>query len=74
VTVDVIAFSTPLRPDWRWRIVDYAGEIVEESRASFPTIGSAVAEGTKRLDDMNAADRSRRPGLYARPRAYRRTQ
>jgi hypothetical protein len=67
--VSVVAFSTPRRPDWRWRIVDYAGEMVEESGASYPTISHAVAEGAKRLEDMNAADRSTRPGLYARARA-----
>jgi hypothetical protein len=67
--VNVLAFSTPRRPDWRWRIVDYAGEMVEESGASYPTIGRAVAEGAKRLEDMNAVDCSTRPGLYARPRS-----
>jgi hypothetical protein len=67
--VNVLAFSTPRRPDWRWRIVDYAGEMVEESGAGYPTISRAVAEGAKRLEDMNAADRSTRPGLYARPRS-----
>jgi hypothetical protein len=66
--VNVVAVSTPLHPDWRWRIVDYAGDIVEESRTSFPTIHTAVAEGAKRLEDMNTVDRSKRPALYARPR------
>ena len=64
--MNVVAFSTPLRPNWRWRIVDYAGEIVEESEASFPTISSAVAEGAKRLEHMNAMDRSARPSLSFR--------
>ena len=68
--MNVVAFSTPRRPDWRWRIVNYAGEIVEESEASFPTIGNACAEGAKRLEDMNAIDRSTRPALYARPRSH----
>jgi len=26
----------------RWRIINYAGEIVEESRETFPTMGSAL--------------------------------
>jgi hypothetical protein len=56
--MQVTAFSTPLRPDWRWRIVNYAGEILEESRDSFPTIASAVAKGTQRLVQMNVVDRS----------------
>jgi len=36
-------------PNWRWRIVGYYGEMVEESSASFPTIAEAVAEGRERL-------------------------
>jgi hypothetical protein len=44
--------------DWRWRIVNYAGEILEESRESFPTIASAVAKGTQRLLQLNVVDRS----------------
>jgi hypothetical protein len=56
--MQVAAFSTPNDPSWRWRIVNYAGEIVEESRETFPTIASAVAHGTKRLVQMNVVDRS----------------
>jgi len=56
--MQVTAFSTPSRPDWRWRIVNYAGEILEESRESFPTIAKAVAEGTARLVSLNVVDRS----------------
>jgi hypothetical protein len=56
--VHVIAFSTPRQPHWRWRIVNYAGEMVEESRDVFPTIAAAVAEGTKRLVETNPVDRS----------------
>ena len=36
--MQVVAFSTPQDPLWRWRIVNYAGELVEESRDSFRTI------------------------------------
>ncbi len=56
--MQVTAFSTPARPDWRWRIVNYAGEILEESHATFPTIAAAVAEGTARLVSLNVVDRS----------------
>jgi hypothetical protein len=47
--MNVIAISTPSQPDWRWRIVGYNGETVEESYASLPTIAEAVAEGNERL-------------------------
>jgi hypothetical protein len=56
--MQVAAFSTPTSPDWRWRIVNYAGEIIEESRETFPTIATAVANGTRRLVQMNVVDRS----------------
>jgi hypothetical protein len=56
--MQVTAFSTPMDPNWRWRIVNYAGETLEESRETFPTIASAVAHGTKRLMEMNIVDRS----------------
>ncbi|OLD45647.1 MAG: hypothetical protein AUI48_11930 [Chloroflexi bacterium 13_1_40CM_2_68_14] len=56
--MQVTAFSTPRNPDWRWRIVNYAGEILEESRDTFPTIASAVARGTQRLLQLNVVDRS----------------
>jgi len=49
---------------WRGRIVDYAGEMLEESRESYPTIAEAVAHGTKRLDQMNVVDRPAAPNLY----------
>lgn len=51
--MQVTAFSTPTRPEWRWRICNYAGEMIEESPASFPTIAAAVAQGTVRLTQMN---------------------
>jgi len=56
--VQVTAFSTPSCPEWRWRIVNYAGEIIEESHDLFPTISAAVASGTKRLVQMNVVDNS----------------
>jgi hypothetical protein len=37
--MQVVAVSTPQKDaGWRWRIVDNAGEVVEESLESFPTI------------------------------------
>jgi hypothetical protein len=56
--LQVTAFSTPDRPNWRWRIVNYAGEMIEESREEFRTIAAAVADGSKRLTAMNVVDRS----------------
>jgi hypothetical protein len=56
--MQVTAFLTPADPHWRWRIVNYAGETLEESRETFPTIATAVAQGTKRLLELNIVDRS----------------
>jgi hypothetical protein len=56
--VQVIAVTTPSRPDWRWRIVNYAGEVVQESYHAFPTIGEAVAAGARRLLEIDVVDRS----------------
>jgi hypothetical protein len=47
--VNVFAFSTPRIPDWRWRIVDAAGAILEESSVTFDTIAEAMAAGRERL-------------------------
>lgn len=56
--MQVTAFSASACPEWRWRIVNYAGEMIEESHDTFPTIAAAVAEGTKRLVQMHVVDRS----------------
>lgn len=56
--MQVTAISNPRHPLWRWRITDYAGELIEESRDDFPTISAAVAAGTKRMVRMNIVDRS----------------
>jgi len=56
--VQVLAFSTPEAPLWRWRIINYAGELVEESREAFPTIAAALAQGSKRLKVMDVVDNS----------------
>ena len=55
--MQVMAFSTPQDPLWRWRLVNYAGEVIEESRERFPTIAGALEQGAKRLQDMDV-DRS----------------
>jgi hypothetical protein len=56
--MQVVAFSTPRDPLWRWRIVNYAGETIEESRETFPTIAGAVEVGSKRLRRMDIVDTS----------------
>jgi hypothetical protein len=56
--MQVVAFSTPLNPAWRWRIVSYSGEQVEESREEFVSIGAALATGWKRLRELNIVDRT----------------
>lgn len=55
--MQVAAVSTPGRSTWCWRIVNYAGETVEESRWMFPTSALAIDAGTKRLKAMGP-DRS----------------
>jgi hypothetical protein len=64
--MQVIAFATARRPEWRWRIVDYAGAMVEESSDEFPTIAAAVGAGAERLQKMDSVDRSRRVNPYRR--------
>jgi hypothetical protein len=56
--VQVVAFSTPLNPAWRWRIVSYSGEQVEESREEFVSIAGALANGSRRLRELNIVDRT----------------
>jgi hypothetical protein len=65
----VMAFNTPNRPDWRWRISNYAGQMIDESRDRFPTIAAAVEEGARVLAQMDVADRS--DLVRARPRPRR---
>jgi hypothetical protein len=59
--VQVSAVLTPGQPDWRWRIINNAGEIVEESHEGFPSMAVAIAKGAERLEAMNTVDRSARP-------------
>jgi hypothetical protein len=57
--MQVAAVTTPQdQSRWRWRIVNYAGELVEESRETFATIASAVEQGSKRVQQMNVVDNS----------------
>ena len=55
--MNVLAFSTPRVLDWRWRIVDDAGEILEESSTTFSTIAQAMAAGTEQLQIRQDRDR-----------------
>jgi len=65
----VAAFNTPGNPAWRWRIVNYAGETIEESRDGFPSIGVALAQGAQKLAAMNVVDRSQ-PVSWRRSTSY----
>jgi len=56
--MDVVAISTPPENAWRWRIVNYAGEVVEESRETFTTIAAALASGALRLPAIDIAPRT----------------
>jgi len=55
--MNVLAFSSPRHPDWRWRIVDYGGVTIEESSLSYPTIAEAVAAGSAQLQMRIDRDR-----------------
>ena len=72
--VDVTAFSTPNRPDWRWRIVTYAGELVEESYETFPSISTAVSDGNRRMRELDIQDVSERAPMLYRSSTYRRAR
>jgi hypothetical protein len=52
----VTAFSSPREPQWRWRISDSGGQVIEESPDSFASISAAVAAGTKRLVSLNIVE------------------
>ena len=51
--MDVLAIST--KKGWCWRIVDHAGEVVEQSGDAFATIGAALASGAERLPAIDVA-------------------
>jgi hypothetical protein len=48
-TVNIFAFSMPRVPDWRWRIVDAEGAILEESSTTFESIAQAMVAGRECL-------------------------
>ena len=56
--MQVTAFNTPKDPSWRWRIVNYAGEVIAESPDRFASIAAALADGGKKLVAMNVVDHS----------------
>jgi hypothetical protein len=56
--MQVLAVSTPQKDAaWRWRIVNYAGEVVEESVESFLTIACAIEHGSDRLRQIDVVDK-----------------
>jgi hypothetical protein len=56
--MQVAAVATPRERGWRWRIVNYAGELIEESTETFGTIAAALAHGSSRLLTLNVVDHS----------------
>jgi hypothetical protein len=72
--MQVVAFSTPSRPEWRWRIVNYSGEMVEESYETFDSIAKAVAAGTRRMDDLGTLDVSVRSVAFLRSTSHLRSR
>ena len=70
--MQVAAFATAQDDRWRWRIVNYAGEVIEESSETFGSIALAVAEGNARLVALNVEDRSERTRPWRRTSHLRR--
>ena len=70
--MNVVAISTPSCPEWRWRIVDYAGQMVEESYGTFPSIESAVADGVLRLHARDDRDVASTPARIPRSTSHMR--
>ena len=70
--MQVSAFSSPSRPDWRWRITSYAGEVVAESPDVFATISAALSAGRTRLGEMDVADTSEATRKWRAPSFGRR--
>ena len=64
--MQVAAVTTPREHGWRWRIVNYAGDIVEESTELFGTIAAALAHGTAHLVTLNLVDRSEATRVWRR--------
>jgi len=53
--MDVVAISIPAERGWRWRIVDDAGAVVEQSPDTFATIAAALVSGAGRLPALDVA-------------------
>jgi hypothetical protein len=71
--MQVMAFSSPSRPEWRWRIVTNDGEIVEESRQEYPSIGEATVQGKDRLRELDVKDATERTFALRRNHRPRKT-
>jgi hypothetical protein len=56
--MQVAAVTSPRERGWRWRIVNYAGDVLEESTDVFGTIAAAIAHGSAHLATLNVVDRS----------------
>ena len=52
--MQITAFNTPQDASWRWRIVNYAGDVVAESSQGFASIHHALVHGKERLATMDA--------------------
>ena len=52
--MQVTAFNTPQDQSWRWRIVNYAGEVIAESEQGFASIHDALVHGKEHLATLNA--------------------
>lgn len=72
--MQVLAFCTPERPEWRWRIVNYTGEMVEESYDTFRSIATAVTDGQRRMGELDARDLADRNQTFARGNSYYRNR
>jgi hypothetical protein len=55
--MNVLAFCSPASPDWRWRIVNDAGETLGESSGTFTSIAEAVTAGRQHLSQQKLDDR-----------------
>jgi hypothetical protein len=64
--MQVAAVTTPRERGWRWRIVNYAGDVVEESTDVFGTIAAAIAHGSAHLVTLNVVDRSEATRVWRR--------
>ena len=72
--MQVVAFCTPTRPEWRWRIVDLEGALVEESRDTFGSIANALVDGTRRKGELAVRDLAERSQRFTGRPAYLRNR